>query len=253
MAVLHAILRGDPEARGKKGLADVVAKHDSWLRGRKFLLVPYHMPDSQSLDSAILGGYVAHVTQAAPRYAAAGCLPRRRAASPTRANCGPRRATRSSSPSFPAATTSGGAGLGRRVAWTPRSPSRRAVKSAGGWSVTCWPARSTGTRGRCRADAESFITLDEGLSVISKHARDVLGYDAVVLLLDELVLWLAGVHRRPDKDQRRRRRRSPSWSSRPSTNGPPRSSASCLGSATCGTWSAGTLAGADDGQLCSTR
>ena len=46
MAILHAILRGDPEARGKKGLADVVAKHDSWLRGRKFLLVPFHLPDS---------------------------------------------------------------------------------------------------------------------------------------------------------------------------------------------------------------
>jgi hypothetical protein len=32
----------------------------------------------------------------------------------------------------------------------------------------------------------------KGLSVISKHAKDVLGYDAIVLLLDELVLWLAG-------------------------------------------------------------
>jgi predicted ATPase len=28
MAVLYAILMGDPDARGKKGLADVVAKHD---------------------------------------------------------------------------------------------------------------------------------------------------------------------------------------------------------------------------------
>lgn len=61
MAVLHAILKGDPDARGKKGLADVVSKHDKWLTGRKFLLVPYHLPDSQSLDAAILGGYVAHV------------------------------------------------------------------------------------------------------------------------------------------------------------------------------------------------
>ena len=43
-----------------------------------------------------------------------------------------------------------------------------------------------------RADQESYIPLDEGLSEISKHARNVLGYDAIVLLLDELVLWLAG-------------------------------------------------------------
>jgi hypothetical protein len=40
-------------------------------------------------------------------------------------------------------------------------------------------------------DKDSYIPLDEGLSVISKHAREVLGYDAVMLMLDELVLWLA--------------------------------------------------------------
>ena len=43
-----------------------------------------------------------------------------------------------------------------------------------------------------RADQESYVPLDEGLSVISKHAKNVLGFDAIVLLLDELVLWLAG-------------------------------------------------------------
>ena len=34
------------------------------------------------------------------------------------------------------------------------------------------------------------MPLDEGLSVLSKHAQ-ALGYDAVILFLDELVLWLA--------------------------------------------------------------
>ena len=60
------ILSGDPDARGKKGLADIVAKHDGWLKNRRFLLVPYHLPDSQSLDAAILGGYVSHVTRLHP-------------------------------------------------------------------------------------------------------------------------------------------------------------------------------------------
>ena len=66
MAILHAILRGDPEARGKTGLVDVVAKHDKWLAGRKFLLVPYHMIEATSLESAILGGYVDHVRRLMP-------------------------------------------------------------------------------------------------------------------------------------------------------------------------------------------
>lgn len=36
-----------------------------------------------------------------------------------------------------------------------------------------------------------FVDLDEGLGVMSRHAKD-LGYDGIVLYLDELVLWLAG-------------------------------------------------------------
>jgi hypothetical protein len=34
------------------------------------------------------------------------------------------------------------------------------------------------------------VPLDQGLSIISRHAQG-LGYDAVVLFLDELILWLA--------------------------------------------------------------
>jgi hypothetical protein len=36
-----------------------------------------------------------------------------------------------------------------------------------------------------------FVDLDTGLGVVSRHAKS-LGYDAVVLYLDELILWLAG-------------------------------------------------------------
>jgi hypothetical protein len=39
-------------------------------------------------------------------------------------------------------------------------------------------------------DREAFLPLETGLSVISEHAHD-LGYDAVVLFLDELILWLS--------------------------------------------------------------
>ena len=36
-----------------------------------------------------------------------------------------------------------------------------------------------------------FVDLDTGLGVMSRHAKS-LGFDAIVLYLDELVLWLAG-------------------------------------------------------------
>ena len=204
MAVLHAILRGDPDARGKKGLADVVAKHDTWLRGRKFLLVPYHMPDSpvagRRHPRRLRRPRHQELTRARrcpPSTATTSC-------SPTRASCGQRSGDEKFIAQLPAADEEWGEpGLGRRSRWTPRSPSRRAARSGAGSSATCWPARSSGTRGRSAADQESFIPLDEGLSVISKHAKNVLGYDAVVLLLDELVLWLSGYIGDHDEGQHR--------------------------------------------------
>ena len=40
------------------------------------------------------------------------------------------------------------------------------------------------------AHGEAFLSLDKGLSVLSKHAAS-LGYHGLILFLDELVLWLA--------------------------------------------------------------
>lgn len=39
-------------------------------------------------------------------------------------------------------------------------------------------------------ESKKFVDLDSGLGVIGRHAKD-LGYDGVVLYLDELILWLA--------------------------------------------------------------
>lgn len=39
-------------------------------------------------------------------------------------------------------------------------------------------------------ETNEFVDLDDGLAVISAHAKG-LGYDALVLFLDELILWLA--------------------------------------------------------------
>jgi hypothetical protein len=191
MAVLYAILDGDPDARGKKGLADIVAKHDSWLKGRKFLLVPYHLPDSQSLDAAILGGYVAHVSKTNPDkplpavYRDDALL---EDAKELRNRDGDERFIAQ----LPAGDDEWGgrnwdsALLDQAFAEPKGGPERRRLVG----DLLAGPfhryARAV------RADEDSYITLDEGLSVISKHAREVLGYDAIVLLLDELVLWLAG-------------------------------------------------------------
>ena len=40
------------------------------------------------------------------------------------------------------------------------------------------------------AESGQYVSLDEGLAVMAEHAK-ALGYDVVVLFLDELILWLA--------------------------------------------------------------
>jgi hypothetical protein len=37
---------------------------------------------------------------------------------------------------------------------------------------------------------DEFVSLDDGLAIISAHAKS-LGYHALILFLDELILWLA--------------------------------------------------------------
>lgn len=44
-------------------------------------------------------------------------------------------------------------------------------------------------------ESRQHVDLDAGLAVIARHAK-ALGYDAVVLFLDEIILWLA--HRASD-------------------------------------------------------
>lgn len=78
LTVLHAVLNNEPAARAKPRLQEVIAEHDDWLRGKRFLMVPYHLVGSTDLDSALLGGYVAAVRRLHPGP------PRRPSTGPTR-------------------------------------------------------------------------------------------------------------------------------------------------------------------------
>ena len=66
MAVLHLILQGNVRARSIPELAGVIANHNGWMEGKKFLLVPFHLIGAKNLESAVLGGYVRHVAKLHP-------------------------------------------------------------------------------------------------------------------------------------------------------------------------------------------
>lgn len=192
MAVLHALLDGDVSARSRDELADLVHRH-RWLGSSRFLLVPYHLIGAESLEAAILGGYVEHIRRARPDaplppvYRAQGLLADARAIRD-------RMGTEAFLAELPSAGDDGwgevdagwtATGLDEAFAADPDSElAQRLISDVVPIFMPSYVDSVTGA-------ASAFVPLDAGLAALSNHARN-LGYDGVVLFLDELVLWLAG-------------------------------------------------------------
>lgn len=193
MAVLHLLLARHPAARSKAGLEGVVTGHDAWLEGRRFLLVPYHMIGQPSMEAAVLGGYARWVRTNHPEAPVPGVYRAEALIADAR-----RLRERLGDEAF-------FAGLGGREAgggWGELEGAWDAARFA----AACAAAPGSDERaeligaligayfhsyaGVAEGAGETFVPLDEGLAVISRHAR-ALGYDALVLFLDELILWLA--------------------------------------------------------------
>lgn len=193
MAVLSLLLNGNVQARSIAQLSDAVSRHNSWTQGRKFLVVPYHMIGADDMESAILGGYAAHIRKLHPDapipgfYLAEGLF----------SDAQRIRGQLTDGPFFEKLNAGKSAG--------------RWGALGGGWDAQAFEAamleppageermRLVGDlidvyfesyRTMAASKSESFVSLDDGLSIMSKHAS-ALGYDAVVLFLDELILWLA--------------------------------------------------------------
>ena len=192
MAVLNLLLAGNTQALSIPELANVVSKH-SWTHGKKFLLVPYHMIGARDMESAILGQYAEFVRRLHPEapvpgfYLAEGLF-----------GDAKRMREQMGDTAFFAKLNEGAHGGG---GWG---------KMDSGWDATSFDAATLEApngeeRSRLVGDliskfftsfrsiaasGESFVSLDDGLSIMTRHAQ-ALGYDAVILFLDELVLWLA--------------------------------------------------------------
>ncbi|MBG0825726.1 phage resistance protein [Planomonospora sp. ID91781] len=212
MAVLYALLSGNPAARARGEFDPVLTKHE-WLEseGKRFLLVPYHMLGAKALEQRVLGGYVSHVKKLHPEapipqvYRTDALFTDIRA---MRARMGD------------AAVISGlGSGdramdeddeWGESFAWTPAlldaalsaeethdgdtpldlvhpsTPTELRAKLVQDASTNLLP----GFAKNAAEDEHGFVSLDAGLSVIAEHAKS-LGYHGLILFMDELILWLA--------------------------------------------------------------
>jgi hypothetical protein len=195
MAVLNLLLAGNVQARSTTELADVVARHNGWTQGRKFLLVPYHMIGARDMESAILGRYADFVRRLHPEAPVPGFYLAERLFQDAQ-----RLREQIGDEPFFARLNEGAAAAGdgwgeldggweahsfeAAMLEPPRGEER--VRLVGDLIARFYTAYSSlaETRG------EAFVALDDGLSIMSRHAK-ALGYDAVILFLDELILWLA--------------------------------------------------------------
>lgn len=195
MAVLHLLLSHVPAVRNIKELAPVVAKH-GWVESKKFLLVPYHMIGARNMESAILGGYVDHVTQIHPSAPLPGvylageifknAVQHRDALGDEKFFAQLNQGQQSGGDSRRGKLSKGWDATRFESALEAPPASEERSRLVGDLVQYIFPA----FKGIASGKDEAYVDLDVGLAVISSHAKS-LGYDGLILFLDELILWLA--------------------------------------------------------------
>ena len=195
MAVLHALLRHNPVARSKAELQPVVNRHDDVLLDKNVLPLAFHLLGAESLEQALFLGYIRQIGRLHP----GAPLPALHHSDAILADAEGLRA-REGDERFFAALNGGAAGDSGPDPWS------RLIGSSGTWTQESYAAARAAEAGseqrqllvtalaqnyfRAYTQQASYVDLDTGLAAIAAHAKS-LGYDAVVLFLDELVLWLA--------------------------------------------------------------
>jgi len=204
MAVLHLLLQGNTQARSITELSASVSRHDSWMQSNNILLVPYHMISAASVEAGVLGGYAKYIARTHPEASVPGFYQSDRLfndAAKLRESFGDDAFFDKLNQSVGASDEDDGWG-----------------ELASGWDAAGFDAvinETSGDQDRARlvgdlisaffsgmqdmtaSDGKGFISFDDGLSIMTAHAKD-LSYDAVILFLDELILWLASHLSNPD-------------------------------------------------------
>jgi hypothetical protein len=195
MAILHALLRHDPTARAKAELQPVISRHDDVLLDKQVLPLAFHLLGAESLEQALFQGYIRQIGRLHPQAP----LPALHQSEAILADAEALRA-REGDERFFAGLNGGVAGADGHDPWS------RLIGSSGTWTAESYAAARAAEPGseqrqllvtalvqnyfRAYTQQASYVDLDTGLAAIATHAKS-LGYDAVVLFLDELVLWLA--------------------------------------------------------------
>lgn len=194
MAVLSLLLDGDTRARAIPELAPVVSEHREWLGQKKVLVVPMHLINAPSLEAAVFGQYARFVRERHPEAPTPGFYRADQLfadARSLRSNMGDdaffsRLSEASSGEGGWGALGSGWDAAAFEAALTAPAGDPERARLVGDLVETFF----TSVAGLAGGTSEGFVAIDEGLVVLTQHAK-ALGYDSVVFFLDEVMLWLA--------------------------------------------------------------
>lgn len=195
MGVLYQLLQRSADARSIPELAEIVASHDDVLADAKILTLNYHLIGATSLEEAILRGYVRQIRKAHPDAE----LPAVHRSDDLLENADLRRQqdgddrfyTTLSSGRAQASAGFGGMGGGSVIgSWDADRYDAARRQAEGHVDRTSLVNDLVATMFPAFESHSDYVDLDTGLSVMAAHAQG-LGYGAVVLFLDELILWLA--------------------------------------------------------------
>jgi hypothetical protein len=195
MAILYALLWHNRTARAKAELQPVIARHDDVLLDKNVLPLAFHLIGAKSLEQALFQGYLRQIEALHPDAP----LPALHQSDGILADAERLRA-RDGDERFFAGLNGGSAGGSSADAWS------RLIGSAGTWTAESYAAARGAEPGSeqrqllvtalvqnyfgAYTQQATYVDLATGLAAMAAHAKS-LGYDAVVLFLDELVLWLA--------------------------------------------------------------
>lgn len=185
MAVLHLLLSGNIPVRQIPGLEAVVAAHQDTLE-RKLLVLDHNLLGARSFEDAIFGGYIATVARLHPDAPA----PVLHASDAVLEDARAEREAYGDDAFFRRLVGGGDSGWG---------------DLAGSWDAASFDAAAAEAPGHPDRDrlvgdlldkvfsgyarAGEWLPMADGLKVLANHAK-ALGYQGLVFLIDEVVLWL---------------------------------------------------------------
>ena len=192
MAVLYGILGRSPAARAIPELQPVIARHSD-LDSKKLLRLTFHFLDSQSIESALFSQYLRQINELHPEklppvlHSAGGLF----------ADAENRREEVGDERFFAALNAVGSSGSGTGLAalrkgsrgWNAESYEQAIRPDADISERTRLQQALIATYFKAYTRNSDWLPLEDGLAAIAQHAKE-LEYDGIVLLLDELILWL---------------------------------------------------------------